>query len=90
MAARFIPIAVPLILSALAACASNSPSQPATATSATVHRTGSWISVADTPCKDADPAAGTSPMQTVCQQDLENTGHPDMASALKGLVPAAR
>jgi hypothetical protein len=84
-------MAAVLLSSALAACASPAPRAPAvapaTAASPQLARvTGSLIAV------PVDPHTGrpqtASPMQIVSQDDLRNSGHTDLGSALRELVPS--
>lgn len=84
-------MAAVLLAAVLAACTSPSPRARSVAPAAgapaqLVHVTGSVIAV------PIDPKTGmpqtASPMQIVSQDELFNSGHTDLASALRELVPA--
>jgi hypothetical protein len=89
MSASYIRIAAPLILSLVTACATQT-TQPTTARAATTPRsnmvyvTGSRLGIPSS----SGRTQGAQPVQSIGQQDIEQSGQTNLSDALKFLVPA--
>jgi hypothetical protein len=85
MSAHYRWIAALLAISAVTACATTVPSGARPATQP-AHVTGTRIAPPVAP--DGSQPQTAAPTQVVTQNDIQTTGHDNLASALRELVPA--